>query len=115
MKKWMVLGLACCLLLAAGCGEQKQETAVKTENQVVLPYPENMQKLGFTESVVLPKQPERVISLANTPVLALETLGVPQVGIPDTKILQWPDSLKQRAKLLQTGMRSNIDLETVLT
>lgn len=87
----------------------------KSENQVVLPYPENMQKLGFTESVVLPKQPERVISLANTPVLALETLGVPQVGIPDTKILQWPDSLKQRAKLLQTGMRSNIDLETVLT
>ena len=66
MKKWMVVGLACCLLLAAGCGEQKQETAVKTENQVVLPYPENMQKLGFTESVVLPKQPERVISLANT-------------------------------------------------
>lgn len=115
MKKWLIFILACCLLVTAGCGGDKDGRSAKSDSEIVLAYPESMKKMGFTESVVLPKEPTRVVSLANTPVLALYELGVPQVGIPDTKILQWPEGLKKEAKLFQTGMRFSIDMESILT
>ena len=54
------------------------------------------------------------MTLTNSPVLALYELGVNQVGVPDTKILAWPQAIKEKATLFQTGMRSQIDLESVI-
>ena len=62
----------------------------------------------------LEKRPKRVVTLTNSPVLALYELGVNQVGVPDTKILAWPQAIKEKATLFQTGMRSQIDLESVI-
>ena len=81
---------------------------------MTLPYPKALEKYGITGSVTLAKKPERVVALTNTPVLTLHALGVNLVGIPATKIVQWPEDLKQHAKEFQTGMRSNIDLEGVI-
>lgn len=114
-KKWMVLGAFCLLVLGLlGCGSQKQETATKQDTAIEIPYAKSLAQYGITGSLKLPKKPERVVSLTNTPVLTLYALGVNQVGIPDTKIIQWPEELKKQASLFQTGMRSNIDLEGVI-
>lgn len=114
-KKWMVLGALCLLALGLfGCGSQKQETAAKNNTAIEIPYGKSLAQYGITGSLVLSRKPERVVSLTNTPVLTLYALGVNQVGIPDTKIIQWPEDLKKQAKLFQTGMRSNIDLEGVI-
>ena len=80
----------------------------------MLPYASSLAKQGITGSITLPKRPERVVTLTNSPVLALYELGVPQAAVPDTKILQWPEGLEKQAKKIQTGMRSNIDLESVI-
>lgn len=106
------------MLLAAicfgGCGKTGRTPSEPAERAgFVLPYPQFMRDQGMPEQVVLPKKPERVISLTNTPVLALYELGVKQVGIPDTKILDWPEDLRSGAKLFQTGMRTSIDMEAV--
>jgi len=117
MKKlFYVLFTFLSLLCLAGCGSSpapKQEVKKQTA-QIVLPFGKSLEKAGIQGSLTLAKKPERVVSLTNTPVLTLEALGVNQVGIPDTKILQWPDSMKKKAKLFQTGMRSNIDIESVI-
>ena len=114
-KRWILLMLSCFLLLAlAGCVPQAQEAAPKEKTAVTLPYPKALEKYGITGSVTLAKKPERVVALTNTPVLTLHALGVNLVGIPATKIVQWPEDLKQHAKEFQTGMRSNIDLEGVI-
>ena len=79
-----------------------------------LSYPESLQKQGFPDALCLEKRPKRVVTLTNSPVLALYELGVNQVGVPDTKILAWPQAIKEKATLFQTGMRSQIDLESVI-
>ncbi len=113
MKKWLAFLLSlCCLFALSGCGN-KMEVSEKKDAAITLPYSKSLEKYGITGSITLPKQPQRVVSLTNTPVLVLDALGVHQVAVPDTKILQWPDSLKD-AKRIQTGMRSNIDLESIL-
>lgn len=117
MKKLLVAFLSLLALASlAGCGSatKSEKTPAKSAAQIVLPFGKSLEKAGIKGSLTLAKKPERVVSLTNTPVLTLEALGVNQVGIPDTKILQWPDSLKKKAKLFQTGMRSNIDIESVI-
>ena len=104
-----------CFFAVAGCGSapaKPRQEAGRTA--IVLPYPKTLAKAGITGCITLPKKPERVVSLTNTPVLTLEALGIRQVGVPDTKIIKWPDSLKD-VKRFQTGMRSNIDIESVIT
>lgn len=114
-KKWMMLGALCLMALGLfGCGAQKQESAAKQDTAIEIPYAKSLGQYGITGSLKLPKKPERVVSLTNTPVLTLHALGVNQVGIPDTRIIQWPDDLKKNARLFQTGMRSNIDMEGVI-
>jgi ABC-type hemin transport system ATPase subunit len=109
---WL-LCLCAALLPLAGCSGTRQAEAPQ-EAPVVLPYASSLAKQGITGSITLPKRPERVVTLTNSPVLALYELGVPQAAVPDTKILQWPEGLEKQAKKIQTGMRSNIDLESVL-
>ncbi|MBQ7612479.1 MAG: ABC transporter substrate-binding protein [Spirochaetaceae bacterium] len=82
-------------------------------NGITIHYPENMQKLGYTESVKLDKIPERVVCMNSSPVLALNKLGVKMIAIPKSSVLRWPDSLKD-AVLLNTVMNSNFDIETVV-
>ncbi len=117
MKKLLAAFFSLLALLSlAGCGTSpapKQETK-KQEAKIVLPFGKSLEKAGIKGSLTLAKKPERVVSLTNTPVLTLEALGINQVGIPNTKVLQWPESLKKKAKLFQTGMRSNIDIESVI-
>ena len=114
MKRIVWLLCLCAALLAlAGCSGTRQAEAPQ-EAPVVLPYASSLAKQGITGSITLPKRPERVVTLTNSPVLALYELGVPQAAVPDTKILQWPEGLEKQAKKIQTGMRSNIDLESVL-
>lgn len=109
---WL-LCLCAALLPLAGCSGTRQAEAPQ-EAPVVLPYASSLAKQGITGSITLPKRPERVVTLTNSPVLALYELGVPQAAVPDTKILQWPEGLEKQAKKIQTGMRSNIDLESVI-
>ena len=114
MKRIVWLLCLCAALLAlAGCSGTRQAEAPQ-EAPVVLPYASSLAKQGITGSITLPKRPERVVTLTNSPVLALYELGVPQAAVPDTKILQWPEGLEKQAKKIQTGMRSNIDLESVI-
>ena len=104
MKRIVWLLCLCAALLAlAGCSGTRQAEAPQ-EAPVVLPYASSLAKQGITGSV----------TLTNSPVLALYELGVPQAAVPDTKILQWPEGLEKQAKKIQTGMRSNIDLESVI-
>ena len=105
------------LLLAAvmaGCGLESREDGNPSAAKIELAYPESMQEQGFTEPVILEKPPVRVVSLANTPVLVLRALGIPQAAVPDTKIVEWPEDMKEIPRI-QTGMRSNIDIESVVS
>lgn len=115
MKKWIFLMISCFLLLGlSGCGSHSQVPVSGEKAAVTLPYSKALEKYGITGSVTLAKKPERVVALTNTPVLTLHALGINQVGIPATKIIQWPEGMKKSAKEFQTGMRSSIDLEGVI-
>ena len=81
---------------------------------VVLEYPEGMRALGYTEPVRLEAMPVRVVSMATSPVLALNALGVNLVAIPSSGVVEWPEDLLMHARLLQAGMNSAFDIETVI-
>ena len=81
---------------------------------VRLEYPANMQALGYTEPVVLDRTPEKVVSMATSPVLALYELGVKLIAVPVSGVVEWPEDLLAGATLLQAGMNSAFDIETVI-
>lgn len=111
MKRIITLICCLCTFLFAGCS-LKESVSESSSGRApfVLSYPESLQKQGFPDALCLEKRPKRVVTLTNSPVLALYELGVNQVGVPDTKILAWPQAIKEKATLFQTGMRSQIDL-----
>ncbi len=101
-------------LLAAFCFLTLGLPAFAESGTVTVAYPANMQEKGYTESVVLDKMPERVVSIATTPVLALYRLGVSMVGIPASSVVTWPEDLTAAAEQLVVGHGSNFDIETVV-
>lgn len=114
-RKLLTIALSLCCLVLAGCqGEDKPKIAPQNTGQIALPYTEALKQYGITGKTILKKKPERVVCLANTPVLTLFELGVKQVAIPQSRVIQWPKALQDSAKLLEVGMKTNIDIESVI-
>ena len=117
MKKILLLLAMSCLLLTnafmTGCGQEAKETAATSE-KIVLEYSPELAEMGFKDPVVLPKRPERVVSLVHTPVLALHEMGVKQIIIPENKMFAWPEDLAKGAKEFNVSMNDNFDIETII-
>lgn len=77
----------------------------------VLEYPEDMQALGFTEPVTLDSRPERVVCLSAAPVLALYELGVNMVGVPNSRVVAWPEDLAASAATVSFSVMSPDDFD----
>ena len=77
MKKLLLLiaVMLAAVLAVGGCGTDKA-AGEHGVGKIVLRYPEALQQYGFKEPLVLDKIPQRVVSLAHTPVLALYEMGV---------------------------------------
>ena len=105
MKKLLLLiaVMLAAVLAVGGCGADKT-AGQQSSGKIVLRYPEALQQYGFKEPVVLDKRPQRVVSLAHTPVLALYEMGVNQVAVPQNKMFSWPDELAKNAQELNTAM-----------
>lgn len=103
---WMLVGVLFASMAAV---------SAETESQsVILNYPQTMQALGYTEPIVLEKMPERVALMSTAPVLALYELGVNIIAVPATSMVEWPEELLAKAQILQAGMDSSFDIETVI-
>lgn len=114
MKKLFMAIMSLIVLgLAAGCGSDAGKAEEKKQG-ITLNYPAVLQKYGFTEPLVLEKMPQRVVSLAHTPVLALYEMGITQVAVPENKMFAWPEELAKNAKQLNTAMNDNFDIESVI-
>lgn len=110
MKKILSIVLSIVMLLSMAV-----VASAETENQTVtLNYPETLQRMGFTEPVVLDKMPERVVVMSTAPVLALYELGVNMIAIPKTSVVAWPEDLAANAEQLSVTMNTNFDIETVV-
>ena len=110
MKKILSIVLSIVMLLSMAV-----VASAETDNQTVtLNYPETLQRMGFTEPVVLDKMPERVVVMSTAPVLALYELGVNMIAIPKTSVVEWPEDLAANAEQLAVTMNTNFDIETVV-
>ena len=80
MKRIITLICCLCTFLFAGCS-LKESVSESSSGRApfVLSYPESLQKQGFPDALCLEKRPKRVVTLTNSPVLALYELGVNQV------------------------------------
>ena len=105
---------AACILLIAVMMFGMSGFAYAKDETVTIEYPENLQELGYTEPLVLDGVPERVVCMSTSPVLALYELGVEMVAIPSSGVVEWPEDLLEKAELLQAGMNSAFDIETVI-
>lgn len=92
------------------------EEEIVPDTQFVLEYPADMQALGFTESLVLEKAPERIVCLSTAPVLALHELGANIIGVPVSTIVVWPEELLNNAESVSFSVMSDgdFDFESVL-
>lgn len=91
------------------------EAPVVVDTRFVLAYPEDMQALGFTDTLVLDQAPERIVCLSTTPVLALHALGANIVGVPISTVVLWPEDLvKNSESVTFSVMGENYDFEAVL-
>ena len=74
-----------------------------------------MQERGYTEPLTLESEPERVVVMTKSPVLALYELGVEMIAIPEAgSSTVWPEDLDAATEKLNTTMNSNFDIETVI-
>lgn len=87
------------------------ETPVVEDTTCILEYPADMQALGFTEPVVLESRPERVVSLSAAPVLALYELGLNMVGVPNSRVVAWPEDLAANAATVSFSVMSPDDFD----
>lgn len=141
MKKLFALLLSVMVLAlsAAGCGSQdvtiadttqtqettapveksteaeEEEEEVTVDTQFVLEYPADMQALGFTDTLVMEKAPERIVCLSTSPVLALHELGANIIGVPISTVVVWPEDLVNNTESVTFSvMGENYDFEAVL-
>lgn len=108
MKKILALILSVMMLMSMAVA------ATAESETITLNYPETLQKLGYTEPVVLDKVPERVVVMSTAPVLALYELGVNMIAIPKTSVVACPEDLAANAEQLSVTMNTNFDIETVV-
>lgn len=101
-----LLAIVCVLILAVGAFAQAPE-----EQKFVMTYPEDMQALGFTEPLVLESVPQRIVCLSTAPVLALYEMGANLVGIPTSRVVSWPEELKESTETVQFSAMSSSDFD----
>ena len=101
-----LLAIVCVLSLAVGAFAQAPE-----EQKFVMTYPEDMQALGFTEPLVLDSVPQRIVCLSTAPVLALYEMGAKLVGIPSSRVVSWPEALKESTETVQFSAMSSSDFD----
>lgn len=101
-----LLAIVCVLSLAVGAFAQAPE-----EQKFVMTYPEDMQALGFTEPLVLERVPQRIVCLSTAPVLALYEMGAKLVGIPSSRVVSWPEKLKESTETVQFSAMSSSDFD----
>ena len=66
----------------SSASESSAESSETASAGVTIPYPSNMQERGYTEPLTLESEPERVVVMTKSPVLALYELGVEMIAIP---------------------------------
>lgn len=101
-----LLAIVCVLILAVGAFAQAPE-----DQKFVMTYPEDMQALGFTEPLVLESVPQRIVCLSTAPVLALYEMGAKLVGIPSSRVVSWPEKLKESTETVQFSAMSSSDFD----
>lgn len=101
-----LLAIVCVLILAVGAFAQAPE-----DQKFVMTYPEDMQALGFTEPLVLDSVPQRIVCLSAAPVLALYEMGAKLVGIPSSRVVSWPEGLKESTETVQFSAMSSSDFD----
>lgn len=101
-----LLAIVCVLILAVGAFAQAPE-----DQKFVMTYPEDMQALGFTEPLVLESVPQRIVCLSTAPVLALYEMGAKLVGIPSSRVVSWPEGLKESTETVQFSAMSSSDFD----
>lgn len=101
-----LLAIVCVLILAVGAFAQAPE-----DQKFVMTYPEDMQALGFTEPLVLEGVPQRIVCLSTAPVLALYEMGAKLVGIPSSRVVSWPEELKESTETVQFSAMSSSDFD----
>lgn len=101
-----LLAIVCVLSLAVGAFAQAPE-----DQKFVMTYPEDMQALGFTEPLVLESTPQRIVCLSTAPVLALYEMGAKLVGIPSSRVVSWPEGLKESTETVQFSAMSSSDFD----
>lgn len=101
-----LLAIVCVLILAVGAFAQAPE-----DQKFVMTYPEDMQALGFTEPLVLERVPQRIVCLSTAPVLALYEMGAKLVGIPSSRVVSWPEELKESTETVQFSAMSSSDFD----
>ncbi|MDO4799403.1 MAG: ABC transporter substrate-binding protein [Bacillota bacterium] len=88
-----------------------ETTTEPAPQKFVLEYPADMKEKGFTEPVVFDKMPERVVCLTVAPVPALYELGVNLVGVPMSRVIQWPEDLTKNTTLVKFNAHSPEDFD----
>ena len=101
-----LLAIVCVLILAVGAFAQAPE-----DQKFVMTYPEDMQALGFMEPLVLERVPQRIVCLSTAPVLALYEMGAKLVGIPSSRVVSWPEELKESTETVQFSAMSSSDFD----
>lgn len=101
-----LLAIVCALSLAVGAFAQTPE-----DQKFVMTYPEDMQALGFMEPLVLERVPQRIVCLSTAPVLALYEMGAKLVGIPSSRVVSWPEELKESTETVQFSAMSSSDFD----
>lgn len=127
-KKMTALVMAAVMAVGifAGCGakddgeskdvtpttELSAEAKEKKDSVFELKYPSHMEEYGYTESLVLEKEPETIVSLSTYPVLTLFEMGIDLAAVPSTKVISYPEDY---AGVILPGMMSDtFDIEMVV-
>ena len=97
-----------CMLTMTVCAFAE---APASSESFVMEYPEDMQALGFTEPLVLDSVPQRIVCLSAAPVLALYEMGAKLVGIPSSRVVSWPEELKESTETVQFSAMSSSDFD----
>ncbi len=118
-KKWMVLVATVAVLAIgalAGCGAKKggesKEVTQGKQDVFEIKYPSHMKAYGYTESLILEKEPETIVSLSTYPVLTLFEMGIDLAAVPSTKVISYPEDYD--GVILPGMMSDTFDIEMVV-